>query len=101
MAHYATRVTEDGAIPLSPDARKQFGIRPGDAVELVSSDKGDILLHVVVVAQSAPPAPGEGRSIFEQFDELRLPSIGRPLTQTDIDEAIAEAVLDKDKRSRP
>ena len=44
--------------------------------------------------------PHRKRSVFERLDELRLPSLGRPLTQQDIDDSVTEAMIEKDRRSR-
>jgi hypothetical protein len=43
--------------------------------------------------------PRRKRSIFERLDELKLPSLGRPLTQKDIENAITEAMTEKVRRS--
>jgi hypothetical protein len=39
-------------------------------------------------------------SIFDRLDELKLPSLGKPLTQKDIESAITEAMTEKERRSR-
>jgi hypothetical protein len=44
--------------------------------------------------------PRRNRRIFERLDELKLPLLGRPLTQDDIESAIAEAMIEKDRLSR-
>jgi hypothetical protein len=44
---------------------------------------------------SARIEPQRKRSIFERIDELKLPSLGRPLTQKDIDDSVAAAMVDK------
>ena len=40
-------------------------------------------------------APHRKRSIFERLDELALPPLGRSLRQSDIDDAVAEAIRQK------
>lgn len=50
---------------------------------------------IISKGQITPPAALRRRSIFERLDELKLPYFGRPLTQEDIDESIAAAMLEK------
>jgi hypothetical protein len=40
------------------------------------------------------------RSIFDSLKELEPLSLGRPLTQEDIDNAVGEAMTEQEKRSR-
>ena len=44
--------------------------------------------------------PVRRRSIFERLSELKLPSIGRPVTRADIDAAIGEAMDEQEQRVR-
>jgi hypothetical protein len=44
--------------------------------------------------------PRRKRSIFERLDELKLPSLGRSLTQDDVESAVTDAMIEKDRRSR-
>ena len=39
--------------------------------------------------------PPRRRSIFKRLDELALPPLGRSLCQSDIDDAVAEAIRQK------
>ena len=77
---YAT-LTSKGQITVPAELRKQWDLKAGDqiAFEQIEADKGTI-------------KPRRRRSIFDRIDELKLPSIGRPLTQADIDEAVATTV---------
>jgi antitoxin PrlF len=86
---FKATLTSKGQITLPARVRKFWDLKPGDQVSLgrLRREGGDI-------------RPIHRRSLFERLDELKLPSIGRPLTQADIDEAVAEAMIEKDRRSR-
>ena len=45
-----------------------------------------------------PSKDQRGRSIFDRLDELKLPSIGRSITQADIDAAIGAAMEEQARR---
>lgn len=85
---YAT-LTSKGQITVPAELRKRWNLKAGDqiAFEATSDDQGTI-------------KPRRRRSIFERLDELQLPSIGRPLTQTDIDESIVAAIEEKFGKGR-
>jgi AbrB family looped-hinge helix DNA binding protein len=82
-------VTSKGQITLPAQHRKAGGLKPGDQIAF-DPPKG----------QSVRIEPRRKRSVFERLDELKLPSLGRPLTQKDIDDSVAEAMIEKDRRSR-
>ena len=77
-------MTSKGQITVPAEIRKQWGLKPGDqiAFERVDENKGIV-------------RPRRRRSIFESREELMLPSLGKPLTQTDIDAAIAKSIAEK------
>ncbi len=77
-------ITSKGQITLPAQHRKAWGLRPGDQIAFEPPDGG-----------SARIEPRRKRSIFERIDELKLPPLGRPLTQKDIDDSIAEAMAEK------
>ena len=77
-------LTSKGQITVPVEIRQQWNLKAGDQIsfEGVEADKGTI-------------RPRRRRSIFERLDELQLPSLGRPLTQEDIDESIAGEMQEK------
>jgi AbrB family looped-hinge helix DNA binding protein len=77
-------LTSKGQITLPAQHRKAWGLKPGD--QIAFDPPG---------GQSVRIEPRRKRSIFERLDELKLPPLGRPLTQKDIDDSIAEAMTEK------
>jgi len=82
-------ITSKGQITLPAQHRKAWGLKPGDQIAFDPPD-----------GESARIEPRRKRSIFERIDELKLPPLGRPLTQEDIENAITEAMIEKERRSR-
>ncbi len=82
-------LTSKGQITVPAQHRKAWGLKPGDQIAFDPPTGKSVRIE-----------PRRKRSIFERLDELKLPPLGRPLTQKDIEQAIAEAVTEKDKRSR-
>jgi AbrB family looped-hinge helix DNA binding protein len=82
-------ITSKGQITLPAAHRKAWSLKPGDQIAFDAPG-----------AKSSRIEPRRKRSIFERLDEFELPSLGRPLTQQDIEDSIAEAMIEKDKRSR-
>ena len=82
-------ITSKGQITLPAQHRKAWGLKPGDQIAFDPPRGKSVCIE-----------PRRKRSIFERLDELKLPPLGRPLTQTDIESAIAEAMIEKDRRSR-
>lgn len=80
----AATITSKGQITLPAELRKHWNLKAGDQL-LFDLPKGKIGRF----------EPRRKRSIFERLDELKLPSLGRPLTQADIDNSVAEAMLEK------
>lgn len=77
-------ITSKGQITLPVELRRHWSLKAGDQIAF------------------DPPGANEGRiqprhkrSIFETRGELMLPSMGRPLTQSDIDEAISKSIIKK------
>ncbi len=90
MSHDAdAKVTAKGQITIPLSIREKLGVKAGDRVRLHLSDNGEL----TVTAQKR-------QSIFERLDELKLPPLGRPLTQADIDLAIGEAMTEQEVRIR-
>ena len=68
-------ITSKGQITLPAQHRKAWGLKPGDQIAFDPPGGKSVRIE-----------PRRKRSIFERLDELKLPSLGRPLTQKDIDE---------------
>ena len=77
-------LTSKGQITLPAQHRKAWGLKPGDQIAF-DPPHGD----------SVRIEPRRRRSIFERLDELKLPPLGRPLTRKDIEDSIAEAMVEK------
>ena len=82
------RMTREGLMPVPADIQHEWNLRPGDDLSL-DAPEPDVVRR-----------PIKRRSLFERLDELKLPPLGRPLRQEDIEAAITEAVTDKERRSR-
>jgi AbrB family looped-hinge helix DNA binding protein len=88
-AQFRVTISSDGQITIPPDVREFWNLGPGDQLSLERLEEGGGRIR-----------PVRRRSIFESRDTLPKLSIGRPVTQQDIEDAITEAVTDKEKRSR-
>jgi AbrB family looped-hinge helix DNA binding protein len=77
-------ITSKGQITLPAQHRKAWGLKPGDQIAFDPPTGKSVRIE-----------PRRKRSIFERIDELKLPSLGRPLTRKDIDDSIAEAMVEK------
>ncbi len=88
-AEFKATLTSKGQITVPADVRKLWNLKPGDQISFQSlrQDEGRI-------------RPVRRRSIFESRESLPPLSLGRPLTQADIENAITGAVSEKEKRSR-
>ncbi|MGO9741792.1 MAG: AbrB/MazE/SpoVT family DNA-binding domain-containing protein [Roseiarcus sp.] len=82
-------ITSEGQITLPTELLEAWGLKPGDQVAF-----GDVGEHSSIVE------PRRKRSILDRLDELKLPDIGRPFTQADIDESVAQAMAERVRRSR-
>jgi len=74
-------------IPLA--VREHFDLKAGDIVDFYVDD-ADLSVRMLV----------RNKSIFDRLDELKLASIGRPVTQEDIDAAISEGMEEQERRIR-
>jgi AbrB family looped-hinge helix DNA binding protein len=77
-------LTSKGQITLPAQHRKAWGLKPGDQIAFDPPGGKSVRIE-----------PRRKRSIFERLDELKLPPLGRPLTQKDIDDSVAEAMIEK------
>jgi len=74
-------ITSEGQITVPAEIRKKLGVKVGDRLRFCLTDSGKLTV-----------IPIRRRSIFDHLDELKLPSIGRPVTRDDIDAAIEQEV---------
>ena len=83
------RLTRDGLIPAPPEIQEKWKLKPCDELSFDAPESDEVRLR-----------PIRKRSFFERIDEFKLPPLGRPLTQEEIDSAVAEAMTEKERRSR-
>jgi AbrB family looped-hinge helix DNA binding protein len=77
-------MTSKGQVTVPADIRERLGIKAGDRLDFHLTDSGTLTV-----------VPVKLRSIFEDFHEVQLPSLGRPVTRKDVDDAIAATVAEK------
>jgi len=82
-------LSSKGQLTLPVALRKLWNLKAGDRINLEFSDDGRATLTRKM-----------RRSILESRKELEPLSLGRPLTQKDIDEAIAAEMADQEIRIR-
>jgi antitoxin PrlF len=85
----ASVMTSKGQFTLPVEIRQALDLRPGDELRFELTD--DKQLSVV---------PRRRRSIFELRETLPPLTLGRPLTQADIDDAVTEAMNEQEDRVR-
>lgn len=85
----ASVMTSKGQFTLPVEIRQALDLRPGDELRFELTD--DKQLSVV---------PRRRRSIFELRETLPPLTLGRPLTQADIDDVITEAMNEQEERVR-
>jgi bifunctional DNA-binding transcriptional regulator/antitoxin component of YhaV-PrlF toxin-antitoxin module len=88
-ARSRVRITTEGLIPVPAEIQEKWNLKPGDELAFDSPGPDEVRVRRV-----------RRRSILDRLDELKLPSLGRPFTQEDIENAITEAMIEKDRRSR-
>jgi antitoxin PrlF len=82
-------ITSKGQITVPAGVREKLGVKAGDRLHFRFSKSGKLTV-----------TPIHRRSIFDRLDELKLPSIGRPVTREDIDAAVGEAMEEQERRIR-
>jgi antitoxin PrlF len=82
-------VTSKGQVTVPMEIRERLGLKPGDRLRFDLSQSGRLTVTAV-----------HRRSIFDRLEKLKLPSLGRPVTQADIDSAIDEAMHEQEERVR-
>lgn len=85
----ASVMTSKGQFTLPAEIRQALDLRPGDELRFELTD--DKQLSVV---------PRRRRSIRELRATLPPVTLGRPLTQADIDDAVTEAMNEQEERVR-
>ncbi len=81
-------LTSKGQITLPVELRRRWELKAGDQLDFAIDD-GRVLLRKHI-----------RRSIFEALKELPPLSLGRPLTQEDIDRAVDEGMEEQERRVR-
>ena len=81
MPHYQAKMSSEGQLTIPSAVREHFDLKAGDIVDFYVDD-ADRSIRMLV----------RNKSIFDHLDELKLPSIGRPVTRDDIDAAIEQEV---------
>ncbi len=82
-------LTSKGQLTLPAEIRQALNLRSGDKLSFELTD--DMELKVVAKRR---------RSIFELRETLPPLTLGRPLTQADIDDAVTEAMNEQEERVR-
>jgi len=89
MPKILATITAKGQITIPAAHRKAWNLRPGDQIAFDPPED-----HPVTIE------PKPRRGLFERLDALPPLGLGRPFTQDDIEQAITDAVTEKDRRSR-
>jgi antitoxin PrlF len=87
MPHYQAKMSAEGQLTIPSAVREHFDLKAGDIVDFYVDD-ADRSVRMLV----------RNKSIFDRLDELKLPSIGRPVTREDIDAAIGEEMEEQERR---
>ena len=82
-------LTSKGRITIPAQHRKAWGLKPGDQIAFDPPTGKSVCIE-----------PRRKRSIFDRLHELKLPPLGRLLVHEDIENAITEAMIVKEQRSR-
>ena len=82
-------LTSKGQITVPARIRERLGVRPGDRLRFHLADSGNLTV-----------TPIRRRSVFERLDELKLPPLGRAVSEADIQKAVDEAMSEQENRVR-
>lgn len=77
-------MTTKGQVTVPAEIRQRLGVKAGDKLTFDLSDAGQLTI-----------IPMKRKSIFEDFNEVKLPPFGRALTRKDINEAARVAAVQK------
>lgn len=89
MIKATSTLTSKGQFTLPAKIRQALDLRPGDELRFELTDEKKLTV-----------APRRRRSIRELRETLPPLTLGRPLTQADIDDAITEAMIEQEERVR-
>jgi AbrB family looped-hinge helix DNA binding protein len=81
-------VTAKGQITIPAAHRKAWGLQPGDQIAFDPPEDRPVTIE-----------PKRRRSIFEMLDRMEPLTLGRPLKQEDIQQAIDDEMADQETRS--
>jgi AbrB family looped-hinge helix DNA binding protein len=82
-------ITAKWQITIPAAHRKAWGLRPGDQIAFDPPDEQPVTIE-----------PNWRGDLFERLDAPPPLGLGRPFTEEDIEQAIADAMTEKDMRSR-
>jgi antitoxin PrlF len=82
-------LTSKGQITLPAELRRRWRLKAGDRIDFTFEDDERVVMTRKV-----------RRSILQSREELAPLSLGRPLTQRDIDDAVADAMTAQELRVR-
>jgi antitoxin PrlF len=82
-------MTSKGQVTVPADIRERLGLKAGDRLDFHLADSGKLTV-----------VPTKRRSILESRDGLPRLTLGRPLTQRDIDDAIGDEMVAQEMRIR-
>jgi antitoxin PrlF len=82
-------VTSKGQVTVPAGICERLGVKPGDQLRFHLTDSGKLTVSAV-----------RRRSIFDRLDELKLPSLGRAVTDNDIRDAVTAAMTAQENRVR-
>ena len=85
----AATLTSKGQITLPAELRRRWGLKSGDQVDFVFEGEDRVVL-----------TRKKRRSILVSRNDLAPLSLGRPLTQDDIDRAVGDAMAAQELRVR-
>jgi AbrB family looped-hinge helix DNA binding protein len=80
-------VTRKGQITLPVELRRRWALKPGDSIDFSLENDERVIL-----------TKHQRRSILESREELAPLSLGRPLTQSDVDRALADPMSAQELR---
>ena len=86
MPSYRAKVSETGTIEIPSEIRQRLGIEPGCDVEFFVTLDGEVFFHAIV---------GKAKAWHNLFEYEKLEP---PISVREMDEAIAEAVVEKHDR---
>jgi bifunctional DNA-binding transcriptional regulator/antitoxin component of YhaV-PrlF toxin-antitoxin module len=87
MPHYQAEMASKGELTIPEAVREHFDMKTGDIVDFYIDDT-DRSVRLLV----------RNKSIFDRREDLKLPSLGWPVTVEEMDEAIGDYLAEKHER---